>query len=126
MSDKVFLSGMRSPKVYSALFKLRRDIIMGVYPVGSYIKPVVKISKDTGIGICSAYAIHKFLQDEGFCEYVQRKGSVVLPFDAEAWQKKLHTELLQSLIETIEECRAANIPEERIIKVLRSACDWMK
>lgn len=101
------------------LSDLRRDIVMGKYPVGTYIKSVIDISKEFNIGVATSYKIHEILEREGFVSHVARKGAIVIPFDREYWQEKIHEEAEEKLKSALNICKHTQMPKEQVASIIQ-------
>lgn len=107
-----------SGRLDTALNELRREIVFGKYPVGTKLMPVKEICAKYKICLASAYAIQKKLEEEGFVEYIERKGCVIIPFDKDYWTNVLHNEIIGNLQVTLDVCKKAQLPKEKIVEAI--------
>lgn len=104
----------------TVLDQLRRDIITGVYPVGSLIKSVTVIRDEYNIAIATAYKIHKILEAEGLVKYVERKGSYVIPFDQDMWKNKIQDAAVKMLDSALAACRESQVSKEKVAVTIQN------
>ena len=111
-----------SPIRYETIVsQIRRDIVTGVYPVGSIAKPVKNIRSETGISVDTGYKIYNILEEEGLVKYTRQKGAVILSFDQEFWLRKIQDEAEEILNMALTICNESKLTREQVFAIFQNA-----
>lgn len=102
------------------LEKLRRDIVTGVYPVGTTIQLLPYIRNTYSMGAATAYKIINLLEQDGLIQVKEKSKCLVIPFDQEKWITRLQKEAAERLSDQLAICKQVELHNNTVETLLKT------